>query len=149
MSQEIRQVISKVTIRRNRIDLKTDPEYSKEIYELSNVKDPREAFFQLTQEQSRFYDRVVSQYFAEDGIFKGAIYQPFLYETGDITILNEAQNIEKLTQINLFEFMRRLLVKRFESSFGAFKQSMINFQSISQNVLNSLKPVDNISWTGR
>ncbi len=139
LSLEIRQVISKVTIRRNRIDLRTDPEYSKEIYELSNIKDPQEAFFELTHDQSSFYDRVVSEYFAEDGLFTGAIYQPFLYETGDIVILNEAQNIEKLTQTNLFEFMRRLLVKRFESSFGAFKESITNFQRVSIKVLKFIE----------
>lgn len=37
LSRSIRNVIAQVTIRRNRIDLKKDPEYSKEIYELSEL----------------------------------------------------------------------------------------------------------------
>ncbi len=36
-----------------------------------------------------------------------------------------------MQQRNLFDFMRRMLVKRFESSFGAFEQSIRNFRRIT------------------
>ncbi|MDO9333370.1 MAG: SNF2-related protein, partial [Dehalococcoidales bacterium] len=138
LANDIRTVISSVTIRRNRIDLRKDPEYSKEIYELSDVKDPREAFFALTPEQSAFYDRVISQYFGEGGDFKGTIYRPFEYEAGIVGMddeeLNKEENREALIQKNLYDFMRRLLVKRFESSFGAFRQSIENFKRITEKV---------------
>ena len=138
LSKSIRNVIAQVTIRRNRIDLKKDPEYSKEIYDLSEVQDPCEIFFELTKEQSEFYDRVLQDYFGEPSRFKGAIYQPFVYETGqpelDEESLNIAENRESLIQRNLYDFMRRLLVKRFESSFGSFRQSIINFKSITEKV---------------
>ncbi|WP_278533066.1 helicase-related protein [Dehalococcoides mccartyi] len=138
LSKSIRNVISQVTIRRNRIDLRKDPEYSKEIYELSDVQDPCEIFYELTPEQSEFYDRVLQDYFGERGQFTGAIYQPFLYETGqlepDEETLNQAENRESLIQRNLYDFMRRLLVKRFESSFGSFRQSIINFKSVTEKV---------------
>ena len=138
LSKSIRNVISQVTIRRNRIDLKKDPEYSKEVYELSEVQDPCEVFYELTQEQSEFYDKVLQDYFGEHGQFTGAIYQPFLYETGQLEIdeesLNQEENRESLIQRNLFDFMRRLLVKRFESSFGSFRQSIINFKSVTEKV---------------
>ena len=138
LANDIRSVISPVTIRRNRIDLKKDPEYSKEIYELSEVKDPCEAFFVLTPEQSNFYDRVISQYFGEGGDFKGTIYRPFEYEAGIVGMdedeLNKDENREALIQKNLYDFMRRLLVKRFESSFGAFRQSIDNFKRITEKV---------------
>ena len=138
LSKDIRTIISQVTIRRNRIDLKTDPEYSKEIYELPEVQDPREAFFALTPEQSEFYDKVVSEFFGEGGLFTGAIYRPFVYEAGKIDLpeekLGEEENREALIQKNLYDFMRRLLVKRFESSFGAFRESIRNFASITQKV---------------
>lgn len=138
LANDIRSVISPVTIRRNRIDLKRDPQYSKEIYELSEVKDPCEAFFALTKEQSEFYDRVISQYFGEGGDFKGTIYRPFEYEAGIVGMddeeLNKEQNRAALIQKNLYDFMRRLLVKRFESSFGAFRQSIKNFKRITEKV---------------
>ena len=138
LANDIRSVISPVTIRRNRIDLKKDPEYSKESYELSEVKDPCEAFFALTSEQSEFYDRVISQYFGEGGDFKGTIYRPFEYEAGIVGMddedLNREENREALIQKNLYDFMRRLLVKRFESSFGAFRQSIDNFKRITEKI---------------
>ena len=138
LSKDIRNVISQVTIRRNRIDLKKDPEYSKEIYELSEVKDPHEAFFELTPEQSAFYDRVIKEFFGEGGRFTGAIYRPYVYEAGKIGLpedkLGEEENREALMQKNLYDFMRRLLVKRFESSFGAIEQSIRNFKSITEKV---------------
>jgi len=72
------------------------------------------------------------------GQFTGAIYQPFLYETGQLEIDEEAlgqeENRESLIQRNLYDFMRRLLVKRFESSFGSFRQSIVNFKSVTEKV---------------
>ena len=141
LSKQIRNTISPVTIRRNRIDLKKDPVYSKEIYELSEVQDPRESFFELSKAQSDFYDRVIKQYFGEGGAFKGAIYQPFVYESGASSdnTLGEEENRQALSQKNLYDFMRRLLVKRFESSFGAFAQSIRNFKDITEAVQTFVK----------
>jgi len=65
LSNSIRQVIEPVLIRRNRIDLKKDPVYSKEVYELSEVKDPKELFFELTKKQSDFYDSITKIYFGD------------------------------------------------------------------------------------
>lgn len=138
LAASIRQVLEPVLVRRNRIDLRKDPEYSKEVYELSDVKDPIESFFALTNEQSDFYDQVIHDYFGEDGEFKGAIYRPFIYEEGLMAAGNNnltgEQNRERLIQTNLYDFMRRLLVKRFESSFGAFEKSIANFRIVTEKV---------------
>lgn len=136
ISNSIRQVIEPVLIRRNRIDLKKDPVYSKEVYELSEVKDPKELFFELTDKQSDFYDSITKIYFGEDKDsrkFTGAIYRPFFYKSGqeEFEEKDMEKNRESLIQTNLFDFMRRLLVKRFESSFGAFCQSIENFYQIT------------------
>lgn len=135
LAKTIRDVIEPVTIRRNRLDLKKDPIYSKEVKDLPEVKDPEELFFTLTPEQSTFYDEVINSYFGEDGRFKGAIYRPYFYEKKRSDDLSGEENIEKISQDNLYEFMRRLLVKRFESSFGAFKKSVENFKGITKKVL--------------
>jgi len=136
LANQIKHVISPVIIRRNRLDLKNDYLYKQEVTELSTVKDPVELFYKLCPEQSEFYDKVLTDYFGEDGKFSGAIYQPFAYE-------NDANGNEKLDeegnraanqQANLFDFMRRLLVKRFESSFGAFNESIKRFLSIHERV---------------
>ncbi len=138
LANDIRAVISPVLIRRNRLDLRNDPVYSQEMTELSDVRDPIELFFELTKDQSKFYDEVVNDYFGEEGRFRGAIYQPFSYEEGlrhDEGELGEVENRAFQQQQNLYNFMRRLLVKRFESSFGAFSQSIDNFIRVHKCVL--------------
>ena len=134
LANEIRAVIEPVVIRRNRLDLKRDPMYRSEVTALSEVADPVELFYELTTEQSLFYDRVINDYFGEDGQFRGAIYQPFAYEGRHQTENLEEEFIYQ-QQRNLYDFMRRLLVKRFESSFGAFAQSIQNFIRVHEQVL--------------
>jgi superfamily II DNA or RNA helicase/HKD family nuclease len=132
LAKEIRDVISPVTIRRNRLDLKENPDYADEVKDLSTVADPQEWFFELSEEQSTFYDQIIEHYFAphkDGGLFTGVIYQPFNYETGEkLEKLSESENFESISQSQLADFMRRLLVKRFESSFGSFKESIGRFR---------------------
>lgn len=141
LAKQIRDVIEPVTIRRNRLDLLNHPEYKKEVQNLSKVADPQEWFFELTKEQSKFYDEIIKKHFAnpeEGGLFKGAIYRPFEYEMEREKIkeekLSDKENFEFIQQRNLYDFMRRLLVKRFESSFGAFRQSIENFKKVTEDV---------------
>jgi superfamily II DNA or RNA helicase len=150
IAKEIRDVIEPVTIRRNRLDLVENEQYRQEVKELSYLKDPVEWFFELTQEQSKFYDKVISEYFAlpeDGGKFKGAIYKPYLYEQGKTPGDPEEKsskeaNFHFIQQLNLYDFMRRLLVKRFESSFGAFEQSIKNFIKITESVSKFVKKTD-------
>ena len=132
LANQIKNVISPVIIRRNRLDLRNDYVYSQEVTELSTVKDPVELFYTLTPSQSSFYTDVLTRYFGEEGQFSGAIYQPFAYENDvkDDEKLDEQGNRAFNQQANLFDFMRRLLVKRFESSFGAFNESITRFLAI-------------------
>ncbi|MGI5823086.1 MAG: helicase-related protein [Dethiobacteria bacterium] len=140
LAAEIRGVIEPVIIRRNRLDLKHDPVYAREITALSAVADPEELFYELTPAQSAFYNRVINDYFGEEGQFRGAIYQPFAYEhRSELKQLDERGNFAYLQQRNLYEFMRRLLVKRFESSFGAFAKSMANFGRIHAIILDFIQ----------
>lgn len=142
LSRKIKEAIEPVTIRRNRIDLQENPRYKNEVKDLPKVMDPIEWFFELSKEQSNFYDEIIGNYFElpeNNGRFKGAIYKPFVYEKEpkddyfDLD-LTEEENRQFIQQFNLYDFMRRLLVKRFESSFGAFEQSIKNFKNISEIV---------------
>ncbi len=142
LSKEIRSVLEPVLIRRNRIDLKNDPFYSKEVTALSEVDDPVELFYELSPEQMAFYTQVIEEYFSEEGRFKGAIYQPFAYESAKAVAsekLGEEESFIYEQQRNLYEFMRRLLVKRFESSFGAFAKSIANFIRVHERVKEFIK----------
>ena len=138
LASQIRHVIEPVTIRRNRLDLQNNPYYADEVKHLSKIADPCEWFFELTPEQSALYDRIITIYFGhpdDGGRFKGAIYQPFIYESAKRDGLSEKENFELQQQRNLFDFMRRLMVKRFESSFGAFEQSIKRFKRINEHAL--------------
>ncbi|MBI2314933.1 DEAD/DEAH box helicase family protein [Candidatus Daviesbacteria bacterium] len=142
LAKQIRDVIEPVTIRRNRLDLLNNPYYKDEVKHLSKVEDPQEWFFELTKEQSEYYDKIIGTYFGDPddgGLFRGAIYRPFEYEVKREKIYNEKlsqdENRQYQQQRNLYDFMRRLLVKRFESSFGAFEQSIKNFKRITINAL--------------
>jgi len=148
LAKQIRDVIEPVTIRRNRLDLQKNPDYSTEVNELSVVEDPIEGFYELSSEQSTFYDKVIEEFFAdpnEGGKFTGAIYRPFEYEEGiaykrenEVKITKE-QNREFIQQRNLFDIMRRMIVKRFESSFAAFKKSIETFKHINEDVLKFIE----------
>lgn len=150
LARQIRDVIEPVTIRRNRLDLQANPYYKDEVRHLSRVADPREWFFELTKEQSLFYDQVIGRYFGasgDSGQFKGAIYRPFEYEVEKAKIagekLSEKDNRQLNQQRNLYDFMRRLLVKRFESSFGSFEQSIRNFKRITEKILEFIRKTGN------
>lgn len=141
LADTIKSVIEPVVIRRNRIDLKKDYEYKKEIGNLSVVDPPKELFYYLTDSQSKFYTEIVRDYFSEDGAFTGAIYQPAYYEK--VVEDEEERDLEGnrvfQRQRNLYDFMRRLLVKRFESSFGAFNKTIERFISVHEIVLKFIK----------
>jgi len=142
LAAEIRAVLEPVLIRRNRLDLKKDPVYAQEVTELSTLQDPNELFYDLSEEQSEFYDQVINDYFGEEGRFKGAIYQPFTYEkriSSEFENLDETENRTYQQQRNLFDFMRRLVVKRFESSFGAFVRTICNFERVHEHVLEFIE----------
>ncbi|MGC8852828.1 MAG: SNF2-related protein, partial [Hydrogenobacter sp.] len=119
-AQKIKGMISPVVIRRNRLDLR----WYKEEIALSQVKDPIVKFYKLSEDQSKFYDEVIQTFSSpeEGGKFVGALYMPERYLKGE-----QKDNFRELSQRNLYDFMRRLLVKRFESSFYAFNQSIQNF----------------------
>lgn len=149
ISKRIRSIIEPITIRRNRIDLEKNPDYKEEVGELSKIADPQnnedktDWYYELDKDQMEFYNRVINEYFKsfeDGGKFYGAIYRPFEYERIDASQilseiginLNEQDNREFQQQRNLYGFMQRLLVKRFESSFGAFKKSLENFKNVAE-----------------
>lgn len=138
LAREIRATLEPVVIRRNRLDLK----YYGEKIELSEVKDPKECFFELTKEESKFYDEVIMAFapLEDGGEFTGAIYFPARYEKSEQSNqLTREEQFLYTYQRNLYDFMRRLLVKRFESSFGAFKESVIRFRDIHKTALEFVR----------
>lgn len=140
LAETIKNVISPVVIRRNRIDLQKDHQYNREIGELSTIQPPKELFYYLSESQSKFYDVIIRDYFGEEGTFTGAIYQSGNYEkviSEDERDMEENRSFQR--QRNLYDFMRRLLVKRFESSFGAFEKTIERFINVHELVLKFIE----------
>ena len=131
LTQSIRQLVEKVFIRRNRLDLQEDPEYKAEINRLSCVCPPKEQFFELTDEQNQFYDRVLNSYFGDEGRFHGAVYRPQLY-------LRNQEGVDE-AQTNIYLMLLRMLVQRFESSFYAFKRSIIRVRDSMEKSLDFIE----------
>jgi superfamily II DNA or RNA helicase len=145
LAKTIKNIIEPVMIRRNRLDLINNPYYQDEISNLSKVRDPEEWFYRLTKEQSEFYEKTID-YFSElpeddtdhKTRFTGAIYKPaYYFQTND-----EENEQEKNSQYNLYNLIRRLLVKRFESSFGSFKQSIQNLKTNNEYVIEFINKTD-------
>jgi len=143
LATKIRSVIEPVVIRRNRLDLKGHPDYQKEVKELSEVAPPEPSFYELTPEQSEFYDQVLKDYFGDEGQFTGAIYKPHVYKLGKKEEdLDREENRVYQSERNTSDFMRKLLVKRLESSFGSFEQSIENFIAITEKILQFIERND-------
>lgn len=145
LSKQIREVIEPVTIRRNRLDLINDPDYRDEVNKLSQIDNPQEWYYRLTPEQSAFYDNVIERYFTDHPEsterFKGPIYKPYRYEGDENSDekLSRQEQIDRLSQDNLYDILRRQMVKRFESSFGAFRQSIINIRDSYEKIKEFIK----------
>ncbi len=141
LAHEIRLVIEPVMIRRNRLDLKGDPDYKQEVGQhLPVLHDPVEQFYRFSREQSAFYDRVIRDYFGESSEFTGAIYQPGAYvpdaadAEDDDEDDSDPRRMLNNQQRNMYKFIRRLLVRRFESSFGAFARTLDNLIKAHKSV---------------
>ncbi|GAG94073.1 unnamed protein product, partial [marine sediment metagenome] len=82
------------------------------------VENPIPLYYQLNEDEDKIFNetiRLIAQR------FKYARYTPLLYYKGKIT------QPEELSQRNMGKFMKVLLVKRLESSFYAFRNSIDRF----------------------
>jgi len=143
VARKTRLAISPVTVRRNRIDLLEDPRYRGEAPPFPRVRDPEPLFFRLTPEQDRFYEAFLRD-FGPEGSFLGAAYQPELYRQNLARVedLDEETAFALTSQRNLAQFIRRLLVRRFESSFGSFKISLDRLVRFHEQILSLARRIN-------
>ena len=84
------------------------------------VENPEPLFYELNDVEDDIFNKTI-ELIAQK--FKYARYTPLLYYNGPIPI----DQLEKQSQRNMGKFMKILLVKRLESSFFAFKNSIGRF----------------------
>jgi len=138
LADKIRDILSPVVIRRSRIDLELIEDYREDLKEqgisFPKVNDPVVLEYKLGNLTKLYIETFYKIAPREEGKgLIGARYMPTNY-------INNIENIEKLREkisegfedVNLFkqaqrniaEFMKYLLVRRFESSIKAFEKSL-------------------------
>ena len=148
VAEQIRRMLSPLVIRRSRLDLDAIEEYKEDLKQQNitfpKVNDPEELDYELG-DLSELYLSTLEQIAPEDETstkgFLGARYMPTNYIKKEYRkkIADEMgidENLLIQTQINLAQFMRRLLVRRFESSVYAFQRSLNNMIEHSQVILD-------------
>lgn len=115
------RVLKYLMIRRTRTEI--EKYFSKDIKEqglkFPEVARPEPLFYQLGPEEEDVFDRTIEIITTK---FRYARYMPMLYYTG-----GRVDQLEVQSQKNMGRFMKILLVKRLESSFFAFKNSVNRF----------------------
>lgn len=170
IAKQIRSIISPLVIRRSRLDLDEIPAYKADL-KAQNIKtvipeDPVSLTYNLGKEKD-LYLRTLSKISptAEEKLehqndenfiyYKSARYKPSSYLTEDSDLLDELKReLEKKTGISLTlllgrqasvsDFMRKMLVRRFESSVAAFKQSLNSMILSSESILRWIEKRDKI-----
>ena len=82
------------------------------------VAEPEPVFYEFNPEEDRIFFRTI-ELVTQD--FMYARYTPMLHHKGSMTAL------ERQSQQNMMKFMKMLLIKRLESSFFAFTQTLDRF----------------------
>jgi superfamily II DNA/RNA helicase len=131
VAKEIRnRVLKYVMIRRTRKDIET---YFKDDLEKNNinfpeVETPKPIFYQLNNKEDEIFMKTI-QLLTKNLTY--ARYTPLLY------LKKRISHLEEQSQKNLGSFMKVLLVKRLESSFFAFKNSIQRFINAYQKFLDA------------
>jgi superfamily II DNA or RNA helicase len=156
IADELRKMIEPLIIRRSRLDLEEIEEYRNDLkaqgISFAKVKDPELLEYDLGNMFS-LYVNTLEKISPEDRStsFIGARYKPASYirpgsefikkladNEDDEEGMSPEEKIQRITQgqANVARFMRRLLVRRFESSIGAFSISLKNMITSSELMLD-------------
>ena len=148
VSQEIKSIYEKIrtkvveplTVRRTRTDLKENDAYRKDLENqgvvFPDVMPPHKIYYQLDEELEQLYDRTIR--YISDSV-EGLKY--FRYQA--IKYLKEEKKSKykkaDMISVQLASIMKTLLVKRIDSSFYAFKQSLERYYKANRVMLEMLK----------
>lgn len=134
------KVVEPLTVRRTRTDLKENEAYKKDLDNqgviFPDVKPPHKIYYQLDPNLEQLYDKTI-QYLGDSA--EGLKY----YRYQAIKYLKEDKKSKykkaDMISIQLAGIMKTLLVKRIDSSFYAFKQSLIRYYNANRVMLEMFK----------
>jgi len=120
-AREIRdKVLKYLMVRRTRKEIEDHfpDDLKKQGLKFPEVIDPEPSYYELNDDEDKVFNETIKLIAQK---FKYARYMPLLYYTGEV------EQPEQLAQRNMGRFMKILLVKRLESSFFAFKNTINRF----------------------
>ncbi|EKD44202.1 MAG: hypothetical protein ACD_71C00215G0009 [uncultured bacterium (gcode 4)] len=148
IANELRRMIDPIVIRRSRLDLNEIDNYRNDLerqgIKFAKVHDPELLEYDLgdlSDLYMRTLERISSNDDEHDGAFVGARYKTVSYVRPGSTIIPKLQeefDITNLgtTQVQIAKIMRRLLVRRFESSVAAFRSTLWMMIGATEDMLN-------------
>lgn len=128
-AKDIREKILKyLMVRRTRSEIVNyfGEDLKRQKLKFPEVADPEPIFYELNDEENEIFNSTIELITKR---FNYARYTPMLYYKGKIT------QPEELAEKNMGKFMKILLVKRLESSFYAFKNTLQRFISSYEQFL--------------
>ncbi len=131
ISHKIRERILKyIMVRRTREEVKKYFQQDLKVQGLNfpDVAEPKPFLYQLDEKLNIVFEKTI-KLITNKEVFHYTRYTPLLY------LNNELKTFEKTSQLNMRAFMKILLIKRLESSFFAFKQSIKRFLKSYKNFL--------------
>ena len=120
-AREIREKVLKyLMVRRTRTEIEKyfSDDITKEGLKFPVVEKPSPLFYELNEKEDEIFNKTI-ELIAQK--FRYARYMPMLYYQGKV------DQLEQQSQRNMGRFMKILLVKRLESSFFAFRNSVDRF----------------------
>lgn len=129
MYENIRtKVLEQLIVRRTRTDLWNHEQYKKDLIEqeisFPTVQKPRKIFYQLDPVLEKLYDETI-YYLSDEN--KGLTYNRYRAIGYLVPEKKQKYKTADLISLQLAKIMKTLLVKRIDSSFHAFKQSLKRF----------------------
>jgi len=131
-AREIRErVLKHIMVRRTRSEIIKyfTEDLKKQGFKFPEVADPEPIYYQFNENEDRVFSKTMELIIKK---FQYARYVPLLHLKKGIP------QPEELAQKNMRKFMKTLLVKRLESSFLAFKNSLTRFISSYEQFLAEL-----------
>lgn len=132
-AREIREKVLKyLMVRRTRTEIAKyfEDDLKRQNLKFPEIENPEPLYYGLNDEEDRVFNETVKLISTE---FKYARYTPLLYYKGKI------DQLEKQSQRNMGKFMKILLVKRLESSFFAFRNSIGRFLKSYEMFINEFE----------
>ncbi len=132
-AKDIREkLLTYLMVRRTRTEITNffGEDLTRQKLKFPEVADPEPIFYELNDKENEIFNKTIELITKK---FNYARYTPKLYYKGKLT------QPEELAQKNMGKFMKILLIKRLESSFYAFKNTLHRFISSYEQFLREFK----------